>query len=635
MFSLLKDRFDGKKILYFLSIIVVICGAFILLSFDNNYQVYDSKLVLDNAIIQINDRNELASKYRNIQNIPARLFEPPNLYENGTTKEFWVLDVENNIYNHINAKLVYQTPHVYFWVEDDVDFKLSDLKNLVDNFEDNIYPNNRNIFGSEWLPGVDNDVHLTILYARHLGGAAGYFSAADSFMPEIDKYSNLSEMFYLSADYIDLGEEYASSVLAHEFQHMIHWNVDRNESSWINEGLSELAVDLNGFKTGGFSNIFSANPNIQLNFWPGNDQGDSTPHYGASYLFVKYLYERFGEEFIQDLIAQPEDGLRGLDATLSEKLLKENEAPTTSENIFQDWTVANILQNDFPEGGIYQYGNNDVPKFLPSKSIVCNSPPETFSVNQFGTTYFEFICDADYEITINWQNSVQLHTEDAFSGKFSYWSNSGDESAMRLRKDFDLSGVTGHTELTYKTWFDIEQDYDYLYVNVTRDGEHWDNLETPGCTWGDPTGSNLGCGYNGKSHGWLTQTIDLDSFIGEKIVIEFEYITDAAVNGEGFFLDDVELEAVGFFDDFEGEEKGWLSEGFVRIDNSIPQIMGITIILSDPAQSIKKFIRSEEEIFTFTVNRDEGNAPEIAIIIGLTRYTKIPAQYQISVVQLN
>ena len=118
-------------------------------------------------------------------------------------------------------------------------------------------------------------------------------------------------------------------------------------------------------------------------------------------------------------------------------------------------------------------------------------------------------------------------------------------------------------------------------------------------------------------------------------VIEFEYITDAAVNGEGFFLDDVELEAVGFFDDFEGEEKGWLSEGFVRIDNSIPQIMGITIILSDPAQSIKKFIRSEEEIFTFTVNRDEGNAPEIAIIIGLTRYTKIPAQYQISVVQLN
>jgi immune inhibitor A len=602
---------------------------------DGNSRVYDSKMVLDKTIIPMNDRTALASKYRNIKKVPVRLLEPPILYDNGTTKGFWVLDVDKNIYNHINAKLVYQTPHVYFWVEDDMDFLLSDLKYLVNDFENNIYPNNRNIFGSEWLPGVDNDEHLTILYAHHLGGAAGYFSATDSLMREIEKYSNLSEMFYLSADFVDLGEEYASSVLAHEFQHMIHWNIDRNESSWINEGLSELAVDLNGFSTGGFSNLFSANPNIQLNFWPGNEQGNSTPHYGASYLFIKYLYERFGEGFIHDLIAQPEDGLRGLDALLAERTMIEDEPQVTSENIFQDWTVANILQKESPEDGIYHYGNNDVPIFLPAESIVCDSPPEEFIVSQFGTTYFEIVCNGDYEIIINWENSVKLHTEDAFSGDFSYWSNSGDESAMRLRKEFDLSEVAGNVELLFKTWFDIEQDYDYLYVNVSQDGENWENLETPDCTKDDPTGSNLGCGYNGKSNGWLEQTVDLSSYVGELIFVEFEYITDAAVNGEGFFLDDVKLEAVGFFDDFEGVDKGWISEGFVRINNSIPQIMGITIISSDQDLNIDKYILSEDSEFSFTLNQNENNNSHIAVISGLTRYTKIPAQYQISVVQLN
>jgi immune inhibitor A len=602
---------------------------------DGSLGVMNTKMVLDNAIIPMNDRTVLASKYRNIRNIPIKLTEPPIMIENGMAKKFWVLNVDQNKYNRINATLVYQTPHVYFWVEEGVHFNFSDLKKIVDNFEDNIYPKNRKIFGNEWYPGVDNNPHLAILYANHLGGAAGYYSASDSLMQEIDKYSNLAEMFYLSADYVDLEEEYASSVLAHEFQHMIHWNIDRNESSWINEGLSELAVDLNGFRTGGFSYLFSTNPNIQLNYWPGNDQGDSTPHYGASYLFMKYLFDRFGEEFIHELVSEPEDGMRGLDATLSMISDNDDEPLFTSETIFQDWTVANILQAEAIENGIYQYGNDEIPLFLPTSSIVCGSPPEKFSASQFGTNYIEIECDGDYEISIKWEENVQLHSENAFSGNYSFWSNSGDESAMRLTKEFDFSEVTGLVELSFNTWFDIEQDYDYLYVNASRDGENWDNLETPDCTKDDPTGSNLGCGYNGRSNGWIEQTIDLSSYAGKMVFLEFEYVTDAAVNGEGFFLDDVKVEAVDFFDDFEEFNNEWIPEGFVRIDNAIPQIMGVTIISPDQEFDIHKFILTERTEFTFTVQQDERNQADVAVINGLSRYTNIPAQYQVSVAQLD
>jgi len=85
------------------------------------------------------------------------------------------LNVDTNDFRNINAKLAYQTAHVYFWVEDGIKTNLSDIKRLCDAFENQIYPRNRAIFGAEYSPGVDNDVHLTILYADQLGGAAGYF----------------------------------------------------------------------------------------------------------------------------------------------------------------------------------------------------------------------------------------------------------------------------------------------------------------------------------------------------------------------------------------------------------------------------------------------------------------------------
>ncbi len=592
--------------------------------------------ILDTAIIPENDPIALAEKYRGINNTPVMLMEPPIAYINGKVRKFWVLNVDENNYRNIDAELAYQTPHVYFWVEEGVNYSLSDVKNLVDVFENQIYQRNREIFGKEWSPGVDNDVHLTILYTQELGSAAGYFSSADLLMPEIERFSNMAEMFYLSADYIKLSDLFTYGVLAHEFQHMIHWNIDRNETSWINEGLSELAVELNGFNAGGFSFLFAANPDLQLNFWPGNDQGNSTPHYGASYLFMKYLFGRYGSDFVSDLVSQSKNGMQGIGAVLSSTQGKSQLSPITSEQIFQDWTIANILQNDEIRSGIYGYGqDSSIPSFFPAEIIECASESVSRTVDQFGTDYVEISCDSDYEISVQWNQDIPVLSENPKSGKYYYWSNAGGESGMRLSREFDFTEISGQVELSYWVWYEIEEDYDYLYVNVSEDGKNWHVLETPSCTNEDPTGSNLGCGYNGKSAGWIEEIVDLSDYAGKKITVEFEYITDASVNGEGFLLDDVELNAINFFDDFEINDGKWIAEGFVRIENTLPQIFGVSVIEKDRGTNIEKFLFEKQTEISYIIKNSNEKIHEIVAISGLSRFTHVPAQYKISILRID
>jgi immune inhibitor A len=149
-----------------------------------------------------------------------------------------VTNVNTNENFQVEATLQYVTPHVYFWVQNGVNYDEDELQALADEFETKMYPTNREFFGSEWSPGIDGDEHIYILYARGLGmSIAGYFSSADQVPPQAHEYSNAHEMFLFNADNTDLGDEFTYGVLAHEFQHMIHWYQDRNETSYLNEGL--------------------------------------------------------------------------------------------------------------------------------------------------------------------------------------------------------------------------------------------------------------------------------------------------------------------------------------------------------------------------------------------------------------
>ena len=592
---------------------------------------------LENTLVPENDPLELAARFNGVSDPRANLKEPAVAKANGSKQPFWILDVDANDFRQITAVLAYQTPHLYFWVEEGVKYDPDDVAQLAEVFEDQIYPTNRLYFGSEWTPGVDNDQHLVVIYAHKLGAVAGYFSGSDSLTPEVSANSNAAEMFYLSADYTDLSSPYTYGVLAHEFQHMIHWNQDRNETSWLNEGFSELAADLNGFDVGGFDMLFAFQPDLQLNFWPGDDQGDASPHYGASFLFTRYLLSQFGSSITSAIVQNPMNGLVSIDEVLEPEMSAyEADASFTgwpADRVFQNWTIANYLQNS---SGIYSYEDyTGLPVFYNSDELDCDGSWYDGTVNQYGTDYIQIQCDGDYMVEVEGQDAVALLPADPHSGKSYFWSNSGDESHMTLSRDFDFGDVSGPIALSYWAWYDIERDYDYAYVTVSLDGETWQILDTTTCTTNNPTGASYGCGLNGASAGWVQETVDLTAFAGKKVTLKFEYITDAAVNGDGLLLDDIRIDALDYVTDFETDDGGWESSGFVRISNQLPQAYALAWLRTGTDGQVQKWMTSSGLAQTIEATDAGDRQEDVLAISGLTRHTHIPAAYRIRITRFN
>ena len=68
-------------------------------------------------------------------------------------------------YFTVTATLHQVTDHVYWYTEDNIAVDLNALKRAANTFESSIYPTDGRLFGSEWTPGVDNDPHITVLFA--------------------------------------------------------------------------------------------------------------------------------------------------------------------------------------------------------------------------------------------------------------------------------------------------------------------------------------------------------------------------------------------------------------------------------------------------------------------------------------
>ncbi|HAD06116.1 MAG TPA: hypothetical protein DCE76_03045 [Anaerolineaceae bacterium] len=155
-------------------------------------------------------------------------------------------------------------------------------------------------------------------------------------------------------------------------------------------------------------------------------------------------------------------------------------------------------------------------------------------------------------------------------------------------------------------------------------------VTTPSCTTENPSGNSYGCGYNGKTNGYVEEVIDLSRFAGKKILLRFEYVTDAAVNGEGLLLDDVSIPAINYFTDFESDEGGWQANGFVRIQNRLPQTFRLSLIYLGTNPRVEYLQLDEYQSLRHTVQLTESTEPVVLVISGTTRFTRQPASYTFS-----
>jgi immune inhibitor A len=603
-------------------------------------EVESSLLALTEMDVPIADPVALAERLRGLENVPRILATSAAPIPVGTIQTFWVGNNDENTNFQVDAEMVYATDHVYIWIERGVAYDLQEVKDLADDFEGNTYPTVREFFGSEWTPGIDGDPHLYILFANGLGGTvAGYFGSNDELSPEVHMYSNGHEMFYVAAD-MPLTHDFTRGVLAHEFQHMIHWYRDMNETTWMNEGCSELASLLTGHDVGGHDFSFVEQPDITLDYWPSSGE-ETFGHYGQAFLYMSYILGRLGPEVTQALVANPSNGLVSIDETLQEMELSNPEtgAALSADDLYLDFAAALLLQDRTLDNGRYfiEPYPYTTPTAIVDKFRSCPVAEQARTVSQYGIDYIEISCPGQHTLSFQGTSVAQVVPTAPHSGDYAFWSNRGDHSDMTLQRSFDLRGVETPITLSYWTWYDIEDGWDYVYLLASEDGgDTWEILTTPSGTDENPSGNSFGWGYTGFSGGgaqptWIQETVDLSRYAGKQVMLRFEYITDAAVNGEGFLLDDLQINAIDYAEDFEQGNGAWEDAGFIRLYNLLPQTYRLQLVEFGSRVRVREIPLDDQNHAEVLLNEEGDVSRSVLIVIGTARYTWQSAPYRIRI----
>ena len=215
----------------------------------------------------------------------------------------------------------------------------------------------------------------------------GFFSGAHNFLRTSRPTSNERLMFFMDAAIMadrdgptweasDRRPSAIISVLAHEFQHMIHFyqkRVLRNglSETWLNEMASEVAEDLvadkiesNGPRAVAHDDPAAGEPgiergrlprynfhnDIQVTAW---DYSDSLKHYSISYALGAYLARTYGgAALFGDIVASGQSGVAAIEAAL-----RSHGHAESFGDVLANWAVANLLSDNPQAPSPYRYNS--------------------------------------------------------------------------------------------------------------------------------------------------------------------------------------------------------------------------------------------------------------------------------------
>ncbi len=256
--------------------------------------------------------------------------------------------------SQLAATLRVKGDYIYFYVENDYYNSLNgtyknglreELEDLADEFDNVIYPKLRAVYGSEWSPGIDNDIRITVLITELTNNAGGYINVYDAELQSEFPTSNQREMIYLNA--LIIFKQNNKSYLAHEFQHLITLYQKTvlhglEEDVWLNEARSEYAPTVCGYNDV-YNNSYLANrvgtfldsPSDSLTEWK-----NKVADYGAVNLFLHYLVDHYGNEILTRMVLNSKTGIASINQALSDLGYTER-----FSDVFANWTVANYLND--------------------------------------------------------------------------------------------------------------------------------------------------------------------------------------------------------------------------------------------------------------------------------------------------
>lgn len=153
----------------------------------------------------------------------------------------------------------------------------------------------------------------------------------------------------------------------------------------------------------------------------------------------------------------------------------------------------------------------------------------------------------EQSLRINLPPQVLQYPAQPQSGTGMWFSGGGDEYVASAISPI-IALPTGASTLSYKTWFDIEEGWDFATIKLSTDGgATWSNLVSDRMTSDHASDAYPTIidddlpGYTGSSNGWITDNLDLSEYAGKNIQIKLLYQTDWGTSLTGIFFDDLAI----------------------------------------------------------------------------------------------
>jgi immune inhibitor A len=372
------------------------------------------------------------------------------------------------------------------------------------------------------------------------------------------------------------------STLAHEFQHLIHSDHSPNEDVWPNEGMSGFAEFLNGYWFTG-----DLGDRTQWQTWPENSLvlwGDQNSDQGGSEIladyqmvnaFMLYTTGRIGAVYTDTakITQESADGILGFNKWLSDTAATNPDAEgLTFEDLFNDFRLDMLYGGDTDGAQPKANWNADFVSGYESPLEKSGGPATANAylgllrdnldregydwpgVPPFGTDFVE-VCWSEVLSTTTYPVTFDGDEKPASTAwkpitATEIYTPSGNVTGKVLKSghtdltdNFLVFGpvlVTDTDTLTFDHYYNIEDEWDYGFVQVTTDtigGTGWTSLDMTGMiTATDPHAhpviDNNVPGFSGFSEGWITATYDIGAdYSGKTVLLAFRYSTDWGSDG--------------------------------------------------------------------------------------------------------
>jgi hypothetical protein len=143
-----------------------------------------------------------------------------------------------------------------------------------------------------------------------------------------------------------------------------------------------------------------------------------------------------------------------------------------------------------------------------------------------------------------------------------------------------------------------------------------------------------GASGGGKEPAWVSESADLSKWAGKKILLRFESISDDAVHLAGMTLDAISIPQLHFSDNV-ATDNGWLSDGWIRSNNVLPQQYLVQAVVYTSGQTTPTIVQVPVDLASGagTATLDGFGASVTRVLVAVSAMaptTMTPARYHLT-----